>query len=149
MIVNVPRIKAAIREAVAWGFHFSPILRWRHRGKIVMLMYHRVLARQEVALQSVQPGMYVLDSVFAQQMAYLKQEFTILSLQQLLDLWQSGQWNARARYCVVTFDDGWLDNYRHAYPVLKKAGIPATIMANGTSHRHNLWLKSCQANIPY
>lgn len=139
MIVNVPRIKAAIREAVAWGFHFSPILRWRHRGKVVLLMYHRVLARQEVALQSVQPGMYVLDSVFAQQMAYLKQEFTILSLQQLLDLWQSGQWNARARYCVVTFDDGWLDNYRHAYPVLKKAGIPATIFLPTDYVGSNRW----------
>lgn len=139
MIVDVPRIKAAIRRAVAWGFHFSPILRWRHRGKVVVLMYHRVLTREEVALQSVQPGMYVLDSVFAQQMAYLKQEFTILSLQQLLDLWQSGQWNVRARYCVVTFDDGWLDNYRHAYPVLKKAGIPATIFLPTDYVGSNRW----------
>jgi peptidoglycan/xylan/chitin deacetylase (PgdA/CDA1 family) len=90
-------------------------------------MYHRVLAREEVSLQGVQPGMYVLDSVFAQQMSFLKENFTLLSLQELLDLWQAGTWNAHARYCVVTFDDGWLDNYRHAYPVLKKLGIPATI----------------------
>lgn len=92
-----------------------------------MLMYHRVLTPEEVSRQSVQPGMYVLDSVFAQQMSFLKQNFTVLSLQQLLDLWQGGAWNERARYCVVTFDDGWLDNYRNAYPVLKKLGVPATI----------------------
>lgn len=92
-----------------------------------MLMYHRVLTHEEVARQSVQPGMYVLDYVFAQQMSFLKKNFTLLSLRQLLDLWQSGTWNIDARYCVVTFDDGWVDNYRHAYPVLKKVGIPATI----------------------
>ncbi len=71
MSVNSSRVKLAIREAVAWAFHASSIPHWRHRGKVVVLMYHRVLAREEVSLQSVQPGMYVLDSVFAQHMSFL------------------------------------------------------------------------------
>lgn len=121
------RIKLTTRRAITRALYSSGFHHWRHRGKVVVLMYHRVLAREEVSLESVQPGMYVLDSVFAQHMSFLKKNFTILSLQQLLNLWQSGTWNARARYCVITFDDGWLDNYRHAFPVLKKCGIPATI----------------------
>ncbi len=127
MAVDLRRIKPALRKAVAWAFHASSVRHWRHRGKVVMLMYHRVLTSEEVCRQAVQPGMYVLDNVFAQHMAFLQENFTLLSLRQLLDLWQSGTWNARARYCVVTFDDGWLDNYRHAYPVLKQYSIPATI----------------------
>lgn len=90
-------------------------------------MYHRVLTSDEVATQAVQPGMYVLDTVFARQMEFLKGSFTVLSFRELLDLWRDGKWDEQARYCVITFDDGWLDNYRHAYPVLKRLELPATI----------------------
>ncbi|MDQ3234698.1 MAG: polysaccharide deacetylase family protein [Pseudobdellovibrionaceae bacterium] len=93
----------------------------------MVLMYHRVLTSQAVAQQAVQPGMYVLDTVFAQHMTFVKDNFTVLSLQELLSLWKTGAWNEQARYCVVTFDDGWLDNYCHAYPILKRLGLPATI----------------------
>ncbi|MCC2641087.1 MAG: putative Polysaccharide deacetylase [Nitrospira sp.] len=90
-------------------------------------MYHRVLSGEEVSRQSVQPGMYVLDTVFLEHMRFLKDNFTVLSLQELLRLWQTGTLNEQSRYCVVTFDDGWLDNYSHAYPILKRLGLPATI----------------------
>lgn len=31
------------------------------------------------------------------------------------------------RSCLITFDDGWKDNYTYAYPVLKRHHIPALI----------------------
>ena len=124
---SVGLLKKTIRSAVARALHASSVYRWRHRGKVVVLMYHRVLTNDELVRYPVQPGMYVLDSVFAQQMSFVRSNFTVLSLQELLDLWQRGEWSAHARYCVITFDDGWLDNYRHAYPVLKQLRMPATI----------------------
>lgn len=93
----------------------------------MVLAYHRVLTNDDLRRQSVQPGMYVLDTVFEQQMMFVKQNFTVLSLQDLLGLWKGDVWDEHARYCVITFDDGWLDNYRHAYPVLKRLCLPATI----------------------
>lgn len=120
-------VKSAIRKSIAVAFYASCLHWWRHRGKAIILTYHRVLTREELCQQSVQPGMYVLDTVFAQQMSFVKDNFTVLSLQELLDLWQRGAWSEQARYCVVTFDDGWLDNYRYAYPVLQRLHMPATI----------------------
>ncbi len=139
MNFSVGRLKKTIRSAVARPFHASSIYRWRHRGKVALLMYHRVLTKEEVARYPVQPGMYVLDSVFAQHMSFVRSNFTVLSLQELLDLWQRGEWSAHARYCVITFDDGWLDNYRHAYPVLKQLRMPATIFLPTDYVGRNEW----------
>ena len=127
MNIGVRGFKQTIRFAVAGILHTSSVYRWRHRGKVLVLMYHRVLTTDEVSCHPVQAGMYVLDTVFAQQMSFVKSNFTVLSLQELLDQWHRGAWNEQARYCVITFDDGWLDNYRHAYPVLKRLRMPATI----------------------
>lgn len=120
-------IKSAVRKTLAGVLRGAGVYRWRHRGNVIVLTYHRVLTPEDLGHQTVQPGMYVLDTVFAKQMEFLRQQFTIVSMQRLLDLWKEKQWDSQARYCVITFDDGWLDNYRYAYPILKRLNLPATI----------------------
>ncbi len=46
-----------------------------------------------------------------------------------LEDYASGCYRAGGRYFAVTFDDGYLSNYRFAYPVLKKYGIPGAVFA--------------------
>jgi peptidoglycan/xylan/chitin deacetylase (PgdA/CDA1 family) len=125
--VSVSTIKAGVRCGVADAYYRIGQFRRRLRGKVVILTYHRVLSEDERARYYVQPGMYVRRDVFEAQMEFLKEHFEVLAFSRLLDLWAAGGLDDGTRYCVVTFDDGWRDNYVHAYPVLRRLGIPATI----------------------
>lgn len=119
--------KSAIRNALAQAYFLSQVHRFRHWGKVTILTYHRVLPPEELQRQHIQAGMYVHDSVFERHVQFLQEHFQMLSFQDLLRLWKERCWDDTKRYCVITFDDGWVDNYRYAYPILKKYGVPATI----------------------
>jgi len=119
--------KETIRSITATVYGLSGLHRVLHRGKAVILAYHRVLRAEDLNKSFIQPGMYVLEDVFERQMRFLKHEFQVVPLADLLARWRAGDWDRRARYCAITFDDGWLDNYLHAYPILRHYEIPATI----------------------
>jgi peptidoglycan/xylan/chitin deacetylase (PgdA/CDA1 family) len=120
-------MKGLVREGVAETLYLSNLHRFCHKGKAVILTYHRVLPAHDLTAQWIQPGMYVETDVFERHMLFLLDQFKVISLHELLERWNTGDWDRQARYCVVTFDDGWLDNYLYAYPILRKLGIPATI----------------------
>ena len=120
-------MKGLLREGMAEALYLSNLHRFCRKGKAVIITYHRVLPTHELTAQWIQPGMYVETDVFERHMLFLLEQFQVISLDELLDRWTAGDWDRQARYCVVTFDDGWLDNYRYAYPIMRKLGIPATI----------------------
>src|SRR5437763_517709 len=77
--------------------------------------------------------------LFLMQMQFIKQYFSVISFAELLRLWSEQQWSLDQRYCVVTFDDGWLDNYVHALPVLRRFAVPATVFLPTTFVRTAKW----------
>ncbi len=127
MQFNWQRMKGMVRENMAAMLHLSNLRRVCHKGQVAILTYHRVVPEHELSDHWIQPGMYVEAGVFEQHMLFLQAEFRVISFGELLERWSQRDWDREARYCVVTFDDGWLDNYSHAFPILRKLGIPATI----------------------
>lgn len=69
--------------------------------------------------------MYVSPDTLALHLKLLRRHFTIIPLSQ----WVGGLARSQIpdRACAITFDDGWRDNFEHAFPVLRSEGAPATI----------------------
>ena len=63
---------------------------------------------------------------FRIQMEYIASNFNVVSLHDLYEM-KIGKRDFPEKVAVVTFDDGYEDNYKYAFPVLKSLGIPATI----------------------
>lgn len=123
----IDNLKATVWRSLAGLYFASGMGRIQHRGGVVILTYHRVVSDQMVRDEQIQPGMYVREQSFEAQITYLRKRFNIISLDELLDLWQTNRLKRQQSYCVITFDDGWRDNYQFAFPVLMKYRIPATI----------------------
>ncbi|MCI0505906.1 MAG: polysaccharide deacetylase family protein [Gammaproteobacteria bacterium] len=110
-----------------------------HKGKVVILMYHRVLKDKDDTINYTQPGMYVTTSSFDKQMKFISENYAVISMKDLIDGWKNGGLDQDRQYCIVTFDDGWLDNYENAYPIMKKYDIPATIFLATSFIGTNRW----------
>lgn len=93
--------------------------------KVLVLMYHRVLKEEEIKLD-IHPGMYVSNHSFEKQLGYLIKKYQIISLNDFEE-WISGDKKFNRPPCMITFDDGWKDNYTNAYPLLNKFNVSATI----------------------
>ena len=64
---------------------------------------------------------------FEAQMAYLADEgYTTITIDEMMDALEHGT-PLPEKPVIITFDDGYADNYEYAYPILKKYGFKATI----------------------
>jgi len=75
---------------------------------------------------SLLPDLAVSVETFEKQIAFLRERFHIVPLEEMAARVRERQ-PCSNRDVAITFDDGYLDNYSNAYPVLKKHGVPATI----------------------
>ena len=64
---------------------------------------------------------------FEAQMAYLADEgYTTITIDEMMEALENGT-PLPEKPVIITFDDGYADNYEYAYPILKKYGFKATI----------------------
>jgi len=93
--------------------------------RLWILAYHRIMDIQE-SFPYDKEVVSASPHDFEEQVRFLKKYFSILSFKQLEEHLKSSQ-NLPLNSLIITFDDGFRDNFTYAYPILKKYGIPATI----------------------
>lgn len=81
---------------------------------------------------------------FERQMQYIKnKEYTPISLDDLQKYLNDKNHILPEKPIIVTFDDGYMDNYENALPVLKKYDIPAMVfIVTGFIGKTNNWMRS-------
>lgn len=116
-------VKGLLATANRFGFldTYAFVRRRVTRSHVAILMYHRVsLKRDAWSLEPISP------QGFEMQMRYFCRNYEIIPLDKLVEYMTQGI-PLPKKAVVITFDDGYKDNYRNAYPILKKYHIPATI----------------------
>jgi peptidoglycan/xylan/chitin deacetylase (PgdA/CDA1 family) len=118
-----------IAKSLAYGVAgaLAPLVLRTLRGpRLLVLTYHRVLPADHPARAYEQPGMIVSPETLAMNIRVLRQHFELLHIEDWVERVRTGAPLPRLA-CALTFDDGWRDNYDHAFPVLQAAQAPATI----------------------
>lgn len=93
-----------------------------------VLMYHRILPRDDIRYSLEEPGMIITPETFSMHLRALKQHFDLMDFSEWLQLRETGAPLPR-RACVITFDDGWYDNYEYALPIINAEATPVTLFA--------------------
>lgn len=88
---------------------------------IAVLMYHRVIENNYNFWK-----LNVSPQTFEQHMKYISENYNVIKLD---DNWKEIV-KPNEKYVVITFDDGYVDNYRNALPILEKYKIPATVFVS-------------------
>jgi len=94
--------------------------------QLLVLMYHRVIPDHDERIRFEEPGMLVSPATFKKNLEVLAKHFQFIQLSEWIER-QSKGFPLPKKSCVITFDDGWRDNYEYAFPILQEMAIPATI----------------------
>ncbi len=96
------------------------------KDELIVLAYHRVC--------DIKKSQYIYDielisadsDSFEYQIKYIKKHYNPISMNQLIDYIENKK-SLPKKPILITFDDGFDDNYTKAFPILKKYNVPATI----------------------
>lgn len=130
MIKYFQYLKRLIKLVLAYSLYYSGILllikKITLKNKIIILTYHRVLP-YELRSRSYSHSAIMVDPVnFERQLNFIKRHFQVINSNSLTELIDK-QLRPENPLCLITFDDGWLDNHMYAYPILNKLSLSALI----------------------
>jgi peptidoglycan/xylan/chitin deacetylase (PgdA/CDA1 family) len=98
-------------------FLLERAIRW---SGVLVLNYHRVGNGNQSPFDR---GLWSADAdAFTDQIRFCKSQLEVITPDDLPKVLAHGS----GRYALITFDDGYRDNYEIAFPILKAEGVPAT-----------------------
>lgn len=121
-----PAVKSSFASTLHHSGLLSILINNRLGNRAVVLTYHRVIPSNEIADCPSNPGIVISTRAFEAQMRVLRRHFRPLSLDRFVSTVVERK-TFEPRSCLVTFDDGWRDNFDHALPILERYEMPAVL----------------------
>jgi peptidoglycan/xylan/chitin deacetylase (PgdA/CDA1 family) len=107
------------------AFQAHRISRFLNRDKLLILAYHGITKKN----YEINPWIQIPLDAFEKQILYLKQRYSIIPLERAAEIIRNGK-RLPKNPAVITFDDGYKNNYTVALPILEKYSVPATIFVS-------------------
>lgn len=114
--------RSALSLLDQWGG--VALARGLQRARAVVLTYHGVLNGS--ADYDYLNHNFIAAEVFDEQMRYICRRYRPIALRELVALYREGR-TPSPRSVVVTFDDGFANNFTVAYPILRRHSVPFTV----------------------
>jgi peptidoglycan/xylan/chitin deacetylase (PgdA/CDA1 family) len=111
-----------LAQALFWSGAATLFSQLPERDLLLVLNYHRIGNRDNDLFD---PGVFSATSAeFNEQISCLKRNFSLVTLEEAL-AFVDGTIKEKTRHCrvLITFDDGYLDNYEVAFPILRSHGV--------------------------
>ena len=133
----LPSLVKPVRER--YRLKRSPESRWprveKRDGPTARILYfHRINDDRDPFFPAMSTGL------FEREMQFLARHYNVIGLDRMVDhLAGEGPETSVA----ITFDDGYQDNFTHAFPILQRYGLPATIFltTGNIDSREPLWFE--------
>lgn len=93
---------------------------------LTILNYHRIDDPYSQDFSTFKPNVSSTPEMFDVQMSYLTENYDVVSLSDVTS-WVTENRPLPPRAALITFDDGYFDNFSNAYPILRKRNLPAVI----------------------
>ena len=126
--------------------YFNPIFRRVfcsiNKEWLSLLAYHRVYPMKYPDFPFYEDMISATPDEFNKQMAFVSKNFNVINFKILDQIISSGN-KLPSNSLIVTFDDGYADNFEMALPVMNKYGITATIFVtiNNVESQKTYWFE--------
>ena len=105
--------------------------------KLFTAMYHYIRDLKN----SRYPEIKGLDkALFDRQLDFFEQNFNVVTMEQVIEAWNSPNGELPENALLLTFDDGYIDNYLTVFPALKERGLQGSFFIPGKTFTENVLL---------
>jgi peptidoglycan/xylan/chitin deacetylase (PgdA/CDA1 family) len=109
----------------------------KYKEQSIRVVYYHMVRENEAAHYFSKKS--ISKNLFQQQILFFKTHFTIVSLKNAISMVENG--DKKKNLLVLSFDDGFKENFTNVLPILKKNNILATffIISNCIDNRDLMW----------